>query len=80
MAKIAVFAHTDTTGNQPVTLRAEVFYYRDWREYVVKFYRNGVHQEDADYFTGGNDNDHKADAIGTAKAFVFAGQKVAVAA
>ena len=41
---------------------AAVRYNSELKEYRVKFYINGVHQVDADYFT-----DSKNDAIGTAE-------------
>lgn len=41
---------------------AAIRYNSSLREYVVKFYVDGVHQVDADYFT-----DSKEDAIGTAE-------------
>lgn len=42
--------------------------YRDveWQEYRVKFYRNGMYQEGADYHT-----DDKDDAVGTAEHFTL---------
>lgn len=43
---------------------ATVFYDFEWEEFVVKFFRGGVYQEGADYFT----NDRN-DACGTADAF-----------
>ena len=40
---------------------ATVFYDFDYEEFVVKFFRNGVVIDDADYFT-----DDRADAVATA--------------
>ena len=60
LRKIKTFSATTQGQNRAATL------YRDaeWDEYRVKFYRDGVYQEDADY----HDTD-KQSAIDTAKMF-----------
>ena len=45
-------------------LAAKVYRDAEWREYRVKFFRDGEYQEDADYHT-----DDKSDAQFTARAF-----------
>ena len=44
------------------TSKAIVYWCYEFMEFVVKFYKEGVYQEEADYFT-----DSRSDAIGTAK-------------
>lgn len=53
-----------TYTNPAKTLKAVIKYDSDWEEYIVKFYREGKYQKDADYHT-----DCKEDAHGTAKVF-----------
>lgn len=53
-----------TFTNESGTLVAKVYRDVDYGEYVVKFYRDGVHQVRADYHTD------KCDAMGTAQRFV----------
>lgn len=45
------------------TIRADVTGPDSFGEYKTKFFVNGIHQKDADYFT-----DDKSDATGTAQA------------
>lgn len=45
-----------------LTSRAVVYWCYEFSEFVVKFYRDGVYQAKADYFT-----DCRSDALGTAK-------------
>lgn len=53
------------------TNKALIYYDASLREYCVKFFRDGVHQEKADYFT----ND-KQDAISTACVWTGADSEV----
>jgi hypothetical protein len=53
------------TVNDLRTNEARVYRDVENNEYRVKFYVNGVHQKDADYFT-----DDKQDAFNTADAWV----------
>lgn len=55
------FDRTDSNTNR----RAVVRYNDEWEEYVVTFYRDGVKQKKADYFTSDLD-----DAISTAEFFI----------
>lgn len=48
-----------------VDLVARIYWNRVSQEYVVKFYKDGVYQEEADYFT-----EDREDAVNTAKHFV----------
>ena len=45
---------------------AKVYRDADWNEYRVKFYRNGMYQEGADYHT-----DDRDDALGTAEVYTL---------
>jgi len=54
---------TKTLGEEATGKTARIFFNKDLGEYTVKFYQNGKHMADADYFT-----DDKEDARGTAKA------------
>ena len=48
-------------GKYGINNFAKVYWNREWREYLVKLFIDGIHMPKADYFT----ND-KADAISTA--------------
>lgn len=52
-----------STINRSVGVKAKVFFNSEYEEYIVKFFSDNVHCENADYFT----ND-KEDAINTANA------------
>ena len=54
---------TKELGEEAQGKTARIFFNRDLNEYTVKFYQNGQHLPDADYFT-----DDVEDARGTAKA------------
>lgn len=56
----------ETILNDGKKLAAKVYRDAEWQEYRVKFFRNGKHQEGADYHT-----DDKADAQFTARAFCW---------
>ncbi len=60
--KVITRVHNDDQSKVAV-----VYYDRDDWEYVVKFFRDGEYQEEADYFTS-----NKTDAIGTANHYVDA--------
>lgn len=54
----------ETITNTSLGTQAKVYRDNEWKEYRVKFFRNQVHQEGADYHT-----DDKSDAQFTARAF-----------
>lgn len=54
----------ETVSNEGLRLQAKVYRDAEWREYRVKFYRQGQYQADADYHT-----DDKSDAQFTARSF-----------
>lgn len=47
--------------------KIRILFNPDYDEYVVKFYKEDVHQANADYFT-----DDKQDAVDTAKSTMYA--------
>lgn len=59
MRKVHTFENTNNG------LKAAVYRDAEWNEYRVRFYRNGLHQVQADYMT-----DNKQDALATAETFI----------
>lgn len=54
----------ETLTNGKLRLQAKVFRDSEWREFRVKFYRDGAYLQEADYHT-----DDKSDAQHTARSF-----------
>jgi hypothetical protein len=46
----------DTFFNEATKRTAKIYIDREWHEYRVKFYRDGVYQENADYHTDMRDD------------------------
>lgn len=60
----------ETISNKNQGIKAIVYRDAEWNEYRVKFHRQGIYQENADYHT-----DDKSDAQHTARHFCGFGKK-----
>lgn len=61
-----IFLDAAGRDNPKTATYAKVYKDLDWNEYIVEFYKDGVHQSSADYHTLGGTSSDKADAVGTA--------------
>lgn len=64
----------ETVSNGTLGLAAKEYRDPEWKEYVVKFFRSGTYQKEADYHA-----DDKSDAQFTARSYCGFGREKAVA-
>ena len=60
----------ESISSERLEVKATIYRDTEWQEYRVKFHRQGIYQENADYHT-----DDKSDAQHTARSFCGFGKK-----